>query len=689
MKYSIVMLSKYRIYFVSFFILYTATLYGQDDSNRVGVVMASKYSENSIWLRWAPTTPIAWEKANANGWWVERVLIPSSTEPGDTAYILLTDNPIKPLPLDYWEHPSDTSDTAAIAAQVLYGETLDITSTSSAAALIDKNRELESRFAFALTAAEQDFSVAQMMGLGIIDRNLLPNRTYIYRVYASISDSLFVADTAGVVVNLSEEYELPRVFDVKAHARDTSIMLEWPAGYHWGIYSTYRVEKSIEGSPFRAVNDLPLANMFASGQSDFNHFFTDQHPTDGQTLYYRVRGITPFGDVGPPSDSVKVTVPLLFPLPSRLEYTEIVEGSIAVGWEYPNEYMDKLRAFEIIGSVAYDGQPTKLGRYDPSSRGGIVETPSSEMYVSVVAVGNDGTRRNSYPMMVQLTDSIPPAPPKNLHGLITKEGTAKVGWRWGDEPDLFGYRVYAAANPEAEFTLVSNDFVRDSTYSWNIPLNTLSRRLYVRVMAYDYRYNHSDFSQMLTLTIPDTIPPSAPVLKVCEQTPKGVRFSWVPSSSRDVVAHALIYKSTNGSDQDTIKLFKGNQNTYTWEKPIEGSWNFVVAAIDSSGNSAHSSQHFQLNLKRKRLANFTPELAAAKNLAKGQVELRWSTHPESVKAIVYRSVNGEQYRIYNTVNSNVFADNDVTIGTSYAYLVRLENETNKLSMFSEEVKINY
>ena len=680
-----------RIFIASLIASFSLVLKGQDTLivNRIGLELVSKHQDQKVWLRWAPTTPMAWEKANANGWWVERVLIPTSTEPGDTAYILLTKNPIKPLPLEFWEQPSDTSDAAAIAAQVLYGETLDITSASGAMTLIDKNRELESRFAFALTAAEQDFTVAQMMGLGLVDKNVLPNRTYIYRVYANISDSLLVADTAGVAVNLRQKYELPRVFDLKTQARDTSITLEWPAGYHRGIYSTYRVEKSVEGKPFHAVNDLPLANLFASGQSDFNHFFTDQHAADGETLFYRVSGITPFGDVGPPSDSVKVMVPLLFPLPAGLKYSEISEGSIAVVWEYPDEFIGKVKAFEIVGSVSYGGQPKNMGSYTPSSRGSVIEVPSSELYISVVAVGNDGTRRNSYPMMVQLADSIPPAPPINLHGLITKEGTAKVGWRWGTELDLFGYRVYAAVNPKAEFTLVSNDFVRDSSYSWSVPLNTLSRRLYLRAMAYDYRYNYSGFSEMLTLTIPDTIPPSAPVLRTCEQTAEGVRFLWVPSSSRDVAAHALIYKSVDGLEQDTIKHFKDNQNSYIWDKPMEGIWNFVVAAIDSSGNSAHSVQHFQLNLKGMGFASFTPKLSATKNMAKGHIELRWSSHSGSQKAIVYRSENGEQYRIYSTVNTNAFADNDVTIGNNYGYLVRLQNHSDMLSMFSEEVKISY
>ncbi len=680
-----------RILITSLITLFSLLIFGQEepDTRNIGLVLISKHQGQTVSLRWAPSSPMAWEKANIHGWWVERVLIPSKTEPGDTSYQLITSQPIKPLPLEAWEIPSDTSDAAAIAAQVLYGETLDITNASSAMTLIDKNKELETRFAFALTAAEQDFTVAQMMGLGLIDKNVIPNRTYIYRVYANISDSLFVADTAGVVVNLREKYELPRVFDVKAEVRDSTITLQWPAGYHRGIYSTYRVEKSIEGKTYKAVNDLPLANMFSGGQSDFNHYFTDHHTADGETLYYRVRGITPFGDFGPPSDSVKAVIPLIFPIPSNLKYSEIPDGDIAITWEFPDEFTDKVLLFDVIGSASFKGNPISLGKQESTLRRAVIKSPSSEMYISLVAVGKDGTSRNSHPIMIQLSDSIPPLPPKNLYGSIDKSGTAQIGWQWGSEFDLFGYRVYAAANPKAEFTLLTSEFERDSTYSWNVPLNTLSRKLYVKVMAYDYRYNYSIFSEILNLTLPDTIPPSAPVLKTCERTAEGVKFKWIPSGSEDVESHAIIYISTEDNQQDTIVTIQNNQTEFTWENPAEGTWNFVVSAIDSSGNSAHSTQHFRLNLKGIEFTNFSPKLSVNRNMAEGKIELSWSTHPSSTKAIVYRSVNGEPFRIYNTLNGSMFIDGDVTVGYSYAYIVRLENQSEMLSMYSEEVKISY
>lgn len=681
-----------RILLIIFFLALPLLCWAQEfiDQKEVGVVLISKHNEQKVWLRWAPTTAIAWELGNANGWWVQRVLIPSATEPGDTSYTLLSKNPYKPMPLGDWEAPSDTSDYAATAAQVLYGETLEIASTSGAMSLIDKSRELETRFSFGLSAAESDFEVAQMMGLGAIDENVLPGRTYVYRVFANITDSLAVVDTAGVAVNLSQKYELPRVFDLSAGVRDTTISLSWPAGYHKGIYSTYSVEKRVANGTFKPVNRLPLANMFAKGKNDFNHYFTDTHTAEGDTLYYRVRGITPFADYGPPSDSVKAVIPMLFPLPTNLKYSVVSNEQIAVAWEYPHELENKVGSFEIFGAMGFKHKPFSLGQHSVDSRAAIITIPTAEFYLSVAAKGVDGSRRMSHPIMIQMHDSIPPAPPTGVVGTISRRGMATVSWQRGTEPDLFGYKVYTHSKPHAEFNMETKSFVRDTTFQFKLNLKTLSSKLYVKVMAYDYRYNFSQFSQMLTLTVPDIIPPSAPVLKRCVETPKGIEFEWIPSGSSDVASHAIVYTSAYRVVTDTLGVFPHkNQSQFIWEAPIEGNHWFWVVAIDTSGNSTRSTQHFRLNLKGIDFANFSPKLTVNKNLAKGHIELSWSTHSNATSAIIYRSLNDEPYRTYNTLKGSVFNDDNVAVGNKYGYLIRLQNDNGVFSMYSEEIKINF
>ena len=136
----------------------------------VDVAMVSMHSESTVWLRWAPKTPIAWEIGNTNGWVVERVLLPSADEPGEKSYTILTKPELKPLPLNDWRVAVDTNQFAAVAAQMLYGEKIEFTNQSAAMMLINKSQELENRFSFSLTAADQDFEIARMMGLGLIDR---------------------------------------------------------------------------------------------------------------------------------------------------------------------------------------------------------------------------------------------------------------------------------------------------------------------------------------------------------------------------------------------------------------------------------------------------------------------------------------------------------------------------------------
>lgn len=684
---------KSQVLLVLIFIALPFLCGAQDDvdQKRVGVVMLSKHNQQKVWLRWAPTSAVAWELGNANGWWVQKVLVPTTTEPGDTSYTLLSKTPFKPLPLEHWETPSDTSDYAATAAQVLYGETLNVTSTSGAMTLIDKNRELETRFSFGLSAAELDFNVAQMMGLGITDNNVLPNRTYIYRVFANISDSLVVVDTAGVVVNLNQKYELPKVFDLAAEVHDTLISLQWPAGYHKGIYSTYSIEKRIGNGTFTPVNSLPLANMFSKGGDDFLHFFTDIHRIEGDTLYYRIRGITPFADYGSPSEPVMAIVPLLYPLPANLKYSEVDGEQIAIAWEYPLEFENKLSSFELLAAIGFKDKPFSLGKYPINSRAAAITVPTPEFYLSVAAIGTDGSKRLSHPMMIQLADSIPPAAPKGLAGSVSKLGIASISWQRGTEPDLFGYKVYTHSNPDAEFNMETKSFVRDTSYQFRVNLNTLSANLYLKVMAYDYRYNYSGFSQMLKLALPDTIPPSAPVLKTCAKTIEGVMFEWIPSGSNDVASHAIVYALNENDTPDTLTVISNiSQKQYVWETPTEGNYWFWVVATDTSGNATRSQQNHRLKTSAGSIANFSPKLAASKSIAEGTISLQWTKHPATHRVLVYLNVGNSTLRLHKTLlNTNSFTYTNAAIAQTYKFVVVVQDSTGRLSEYSNEVEVKF
>lgn len=663
----------------------------EPDVIEVSPVLISKHDtlNATVSLRWAPTDPIGWELANRHGWWLQRVLLPRGDAPGDTAYVMLTDDPMKPMPLEDWEGPSEASDWAATAAQVLYGETLDVSSPDNAMDMVYKSREADMRFSFGLTAAEQDFEVARMMGLGYVDTNLLPGRTYIYRVYANVPDTLARIDTAGVVVNLSRPYELPLVFDLEAEVKDTTISLSWPAGYHKGVYSSYVIGKKTKGKPWAEISSLPLANLFNEGASEFVHHYTDNHPVDGDTLFYRVRGRTPFGNYGPVSEEIQVVIPLLYPAPQGLRYTETPGGDLMVQWEFPAEKEEKITRFTLEGAVAYDDPRKVLASHGPVDRAGRIVLPASEMYITVVARGVDGSKRAAYPMLVQLADSIPPAPPVNLQGNIDSTGLVTVQWQLGTEPDLFGYRLYATPDPRGEYTLVTPDFVRDTLFQWQQGLNTLSSHLYVKAMAYDYRYNYSGFSDTLRLALPDTIPPTAPVLHRCEKDQQGILFHWVPSASPDVVSHALwARQEESDTAQVLIQSFDGNQTHYRWDDPPAGQWYFHVEATDHAGNTARSRQYFVHEITNDP-ASLTPQLRATKNLQEGQILLQWDTPPPGYTVVIYRGENGQNPITLHTLTGASYPDTAVEVGNKYSYIIRYRCPEGRFSEFSEDVVVVY
>ena len=380
-----------------------------------------------------------------------------------------------------------------------------------------------------------------------------------------------------------------------------------------------------------------------------------------------------------------------YPAPDKLKYSEITNSQISVEWEFPAEIEYKISGFEIYMSDNLKDTPSLLSSISPSLRNALITIQKSEFYLSVFAKGIDVSIKKSYPLLVQIADSIPPIKPVQLSGKISQTGLATINWQKGHEPDLFGYRVYASSNVTSEFDLISKEFVRDTTFSWNIPLNTLSRLLYVKVMAYDFRFNHSEFSDIIKLQIPDTIPPSAPVLKTCDKVDGKINFEWIPSGSGDIEFHSIIIKSVSEEIVDTITRFNGSEIiNYTWSEPKPGEWQLFVAATDSSGNNSLSEQKFTYNIQQD-FSSIIPAFEAKANYNKGGVELNYKINSDIKWILIYRIIEDSPPRLLKTIEANneSFIDKSVEVGKHYTYFIQYKNENGKLSNYSKEVKIEF
>ena len=66
--------------------------------------------------------------------------------------------------------------------------------------------------------------------------------------------------------------------------------------------------------------------------------------------------------------------------------------------------------------------------------------------------------------------------------------------------DLYGYRVFRANSKHEEFSQITVESVFYSHYTDTISLQTLTKKVYYKILAVDQRQNWSEFSSILKWT---------------------------------------------------------------------------------------------------------------------------------------------------------------------------------------------
>ena len=210
------------------FIAFTSQVMAQSLDTTASVVTIARALPNSIMLRWAPTTPLAWQMANKWGYKVERFTVLRNGEALDNPeYALLTPLPFKPRPLDNWEELVNSNDYAAVAAQAIYGETFEMDAGDpDIMQVYRKTQELELRFSFALFAADVSRAVASASALFYVDRTAKDNEEYLYRVSTHIPAESYRVKVGGVLISLADYAPLPAPLEF--HARFGDKIVELP-----------------------------------------------------------------------------------------------------------------------------------------------------------------------------------------------------------------------------------------------------------------------------------------------------------------------------------------------------------------------------------------------------------------------------------------------------------------------------
>lgn len=686
-----------RMHIVPILCALGASLLNAQDNTRppeqIGVI--ARPSVDSIVLRWAPVTYNVWCMGNTTGYRIERYVISrrGSLLPRPEKTIL--EPTIAPWDQGRWGALVKSNRYAAIAAQALFGEQFEVDiETADIWRIVNKVKENEQRFSFALFCADMSPQVARASGLWVVDKSTRRDEKYLYRIVVNGSD-----ETCGsVFVSPTDAYHLSEPQYLRIDRQHSVVALQWDR-IPSTPYTAFVIERGTDGKTFARVSESPLVTLSRNNERQARHeYATDSIPDASQTWFYRVRGITPFGETGPPSEVVSSKpVPSIEVPPYIRSATSTDNASILIEWELPEENNAAIKGFQVERSPdpqqAYRALNGRL--IAPYVRMFRDTLPGQVNYYRVHAIGLDGRLHVSHPFFAQLVDSIPPQVPSGLKAVVDTTGTVTLSWTPVPDNDVYGYRVYRSWFHSEEPAQQTEGPVTSNEFQDNVDLHTLNEKLYYQVMAVDINQNHSPLSEKLEVTLPDKVRPQPPVMIPVTGNKEGVLLMWTRSPSTDVVAYRIFRKTaaepgwrelhTLGNTADSVFTYRDTNC------PVGSLTHYTVLSIDDAGLESLPANPVTMPCVNSSLPAPVkwrkPQLKRDEN----KITLSWEYDRNEVDSFsIFRAVNNGPPVLLIAIDAPVTECSDAVIpGNKYGYRVmaRLQNGNN--SAMSEELIFEY
>lgn len=665
--------------------------------------------QDSIVLRWVPSSDVLWALGNKYGYRIERFTVVRQGKlisGGNKLPLLLTPQPIRPWSHKDLEQLVDKDEYAGVVDEALYGDDFNIKMKSqSPKEIIAKMQQSQNRFGFALLVCDFSPAVAEAAGLRVVDRGVRAGERYIYRVSLALPDSLKgrVAYKPGVtMLGAGDAFMRPSVRGLKAQFGNHTVTLGWNQEMLHGLYTAFNIERAEEGGRFVRVNKHPFIQMTTSKGTGKYAYYVDSLDKNYTPYAYRVTGITPFGDTGAYSDTVRGEG--LSPIDYRPLFDSLYlapGGNTAVlRWTLP----DSIR--RVITGIYIAKAPKNQGPYrdindrpfPPDQQEAIdPAVVANSNYYRIRLVEKDGSQVSSVPFYLHKADSIPPAIPTGLQGVSDAKGIARIHWKANTEKDLKGYRLFRSQVRDGEYFEITKGPTVDTAFTDTLNLGFTNPYVYYKIIALDHYYNSSDYSAPLAVRRPDTVPPMAVVFSGLSRQDTVVSLSFVSSPSKDVKSYTLYRYSREHPQKALIAVIPaGTQTVISCADAPESAelgktLIYEIETMDSAGNKVRTRSgelFFETGFRKPVYA-----ASATPDRSKKKIRLAWQYDQVGVERfVVYRAV-GDQGRFMScaTLPGTVLAyeDTDLHISNVYRYKIKAILKNGIESGIMKEISVAY
>ncbi|MEN1784427.1 MAG: hypothetical protein AAGF77_04730 [Bacteroidota bacterium] len=669
------------------FLLGITGLYAQQEEERPLALINQVYTD-SIVLRWAPRDLNIWSAIRAHGVQVHRIATSKGTDD------IVNTSPITPYTLQEWQAKTNTDNPYVVtAADALWG-TPEITQEKANQSMSNQvlaTQEQKNKFTMAMFSAEFSKQAANGLALRYVDTDVEKTDSYSY--YVTVADSL---RSNILFTGMEKPWEVRPVVEVALETKGETITVKWPKEVNNAFFTGYYVERSLDGKKFSAITTSPIKSteIFKFGESQQ---LIDEKVAYNNTYFYRVRGINSFSDLGSYSEVVSIKLLDRTPPAKIKDFTvkALNEESFEIQWSVAGLDLNNVRGFNILRSITFNGS------YEPITAQPVSRTATSTVdkspflgtanFYKIEVVDKYDQTSESLAMMGILPNESAPAQPQGLQGEVDSLGVVSLAWKLGDEADLKGYRVFRADNPSFEFEQLTKSPIAGNFYNDTLSLKTLKKKIHYKVIAFDNYYKASEASAILSLEIPDLIPPVAPVLLEGKKSKDSVALKWLSSPSKDV-ANYRIYRKNKVSNAWKLLGETALDSTFIDKTVLPNTqYQYMVKAVDNSKWESPPSNLINLFSGSAPLAK-PPELSGRYNKKTKHFELIWKHFPaKKGKMTIYRGETAAVMDFYGTVDlsklkfvDDAFYKND----TGYVYQAKAIFRDGSASELSNLVKVN-
>lgn len=567
---------------------------------------------------------------------------------------------------------------------------------------VEGKPNFEDAMLYAMTAFGADISlqVAKAGALIYVDKNVEKNTTYEYRVVFGNQANDANANVMIATVNTANKTVLPVISDFMGTFGENSVDFQWTVDKLEGYYSAFSIERSMDSIHFSPLKDRPFIHGYTKEEMANIAIYKDSLPDQDNKYYYRIKGYSPFGFYGPSSKILVGQAKFNFKMISiKIDTIIFKKKHTELTWSIDKKYMKRIKGLNVMRTRNFQKFETLNSTLLPPSTTKFKDETNvnGSNYYAIMAVGfnKDEVSELNY-RYIHFGDTIPPAPPTGLKGVIDSAGVITVTWKPNTEKDIFAYRLYSSnSGRDDDYFTVKGTYLKETIYRDTVTLNTITKNKYFKVTAIDKSYNESEFSEPIKVTRPDTIAPVGAVFKFIKQAKEGDKIivEWENSPSEDAIEMELYRQVDDTGKVRLVKkydLTKKKQTQYKDPTTYSGeSVQYFMIVRDDAGNETKTNTN-RLTTLGERPGCIINLASRVVNEEKNKfVELKWEYHDSEItRYVVYRKIDEERMLPIASLKGNKlnYVDKDVVLGKKYNYIIRpVATDRMCPALYSEEI----